>query len=167
VWLTNRNVDLVSEGFDAAVRASGSKLKDSSLVAQKLAKLEFHVYASPTYIARRGAPDTPADVANHDWVELRGWKYSRELASIHRGSRILCDDFLFAREALRAGAGLGVLPSFLGRADVDAGLLVNALPTVRQTGGQIVLIHERTKQMPKRLAVFREFLAGTFSSAGL
>src|SRR5262249_8893935 len=52
--ITNRVVDLIGEGFDLAIRAAGPKLKDSSLVARPLSAVEAHLYASPTYLARRG-----------------------------------------------------------------------------------------------------------------
>ena len=54
--LTNRNVDLVAEGFDLALRAAVKPMKDSSMVVRKVTPVELHIFASPTYLARRGAP---------------------------------------------------------------------------------------------------------------
>src|SRR5688572_3548479 len=51
--LTNRNVDLVAEGFDLALRAATRPLKDSSMVVRKVMPVELHLFASPTYLARR------------------------------------------------------------------------------------------------------------------
>jgi DNA-binding transcriptional LysR family regulator len=162
VWLGSQRADLVKEGFDAAIRGTGLKLTDSSLIARKLRTIEFQIYASPAYLAQRGRPHKPADAAHHDWVEFRGWRYPRELAAVDRKARLICNDFLFAREALRSGAGLGLLPTFLARADVAGGSLVGVLPKVQQPGGQIILVYNRANQIPKRLHAFRDFLADTF-----
>ena len=53
---TNRNVDIVAEGFDLALRGDDGKQRDSSLTARRLLKADLRFYASPSYVARRGSP---------------------------------------------------------------------------------------------------------------
>jgi len=60
VELSMRKVNLVQEGFDVALRASG-KLSDSSLMARKAGDLEAELYAAPGYVSARGAPVTLAE----------------------------------------------------------------------------------------------------------
>lgn len=67
--LTNRQVDLVAEGFDIGVR--GGVLEDSALVARRVARLPLVLVASPAYLRRRGAPQREADLAGHDLVGVR------------------------------------------------------------------------------------------------
>jgi DNA-binding transcriptional LysR family regulator len=69
VSLENRPVDLVAEGFDIGVR--GGVLKESSLVARRIAKLPLILVASPTYLRLRGTPTTPAALNSHDLLGVR------------------------------------------------------------------------------------------------
>src|SRR5580765_1182617 len=62
--ISNRNVDLVAEGFDLAIRAG--ELPDSGLVARKLEDAAFYLVAAPAYLQRRGMPASVADLAAHD-----------------------------------------------------------------------------------------------------
>ena len=67
--ISSRRVDLVSEGFDLAIR--GGKLDDSSLVAKRIGNTEMSLFASTAYLRRRGRPKTIDDLAVHDWVLYR------------------------------------------------------------------------------------------------
>jgi DNA-binding transcriptional LysR family regulator len=163
VWITSRPVDLVAEGVDVAVRASREPLRDSALIARKLMPLAFQVFGSPTYFSLRGTPRSPADLVNHDWVAFRGWKRSKDLPLSAKGPRLISDDFLFVREALRAGGGLGLLPTFLAQPDVRTGQLVRVLPRFQRTGGSLTLLRARTSQVPPRVKAFCDFLVASFA----
>jgi DNA-binding transcriptional LysR family regulator len=162
-WITSRRVDLVAEGVDVAIRAARERLHDSALLARRLIPFEFHLFGSPAYLSLRGTPRSPADVAKHDWVEFRGEKLPREVVLPAKGSRLIGDDFLFVREVLRAGGGLGFLPTFLAQADVIAGHLVRVLPRVHKTGGSLTLLYPKARQVPPRLTTFRDFLVASFA----
>jgi DNA-binding transcriptional LysR family regulator len=163
VWITSRPVDLVAEGVDVAIRGAREQLRDSSLIARKLMSLEFQLFGSPAYLSLRGTPRSPADVANHDWVAFRGSKQPKEVPLPAKGPRLVSDDLLFVREALRAGGGLGFLPTFLAQADVRGGHLVRVLPRVRKTGGTLTLLHAKTNQVPPRVKAFCDFLVDSFA----
>jgi DNA-binding transcriptional LysR family regulator len=64
VDLNDRQLDLVAENIDLAIRVG--KLKDSSLIARKLAKVHFAVCASPAYLQERGTPRHPAELVEHE-----------------------------------------------------------------------------------------------------
>lgn len=160
VRLTNRIVDLVAEGFDVALRiAGGGQLADSSLMARRLSELDSQVFASPSYLARQGHPRAPEDTADHDWVVFRSVPVPPPpLAAPRNRPRIVADDMLFVREAVRAGCGLGLLPSFLAQEDVAAGRLVRVLPRTAQTVGALYLVHPPSQHVPKKITAFRDFL---------
>jgi DNA-binding transcriptional LysR family regulator len=158
MWLTSRRINLAAEGFDAAIRGTTTRLANSTLVARKLAPIAFHIYGSPAYLRRCPAPRHPRDVTGHAWVELRGWKTPREVVLPTSGARITCDDFDFVREALRAGAGLGILPRFRAEPHVAEGSLVQVLPQISQTDGHLVLLHAKTEHASHKLIAFRDFL---------
>ncbi|MCY1083222.1 LysR family transcriptional regulator [Archangium lansingense] len=156
--LTNRNVDLVAEGFDLALRAAGTKLADSSLMVRRLGALDVQLFASPMYLARRGTPRTPEDLTEHDFVAFRGLKYLSELGISEKHARVLADDMLFIREAVKAGAGIAVLPTFLAQADVTSGQLVRVLPRYTQPSTTLVMLHPRAQHVPRKVSAFRDFL---------
>jgi DNA-binding transcriptional LysR family regulator len=66
----DRTVDLAKEGADIGIRTG--PLRDPSLVARKLCEFERVICASPAYIGRRGMPETPADLARHDCINIAG-----------------------------------------------------------------------------------------------
>ena len=161
--LTNRMVDLVAEGFDAALRAG--VLADSSLVAVKLAETPARLYASPSYLERRGTPREPADLAEHDGVMFRGsrglfkWKLQGPDGAVEVSPqpRVIGDEFAFLGGAVREGAGIGLLPELGVVADIAAGRLVRVLPTYEMRAGALHLVYPSSRNVPAKLAAFRSF----------
>src|SRR5262245_35378139 len=102
---------------DLALRVAEG-LPDSSLVARPLGRYRAWLVASSDYLARRGDPKRPADLARHDcilavprdgaarWV-LVG-PHGEHTVEVH--GRLAADDLRFARDLVLAGAGIGVLP---------------------------------------------------------
>jgi DNA-binding transcriptional LysR family regulator len=161
--LTGRVVDLVGEGFDVALRVA-SKLEDSTLVARRAAPAVFHLYASPLYLARRGAPRNEDELRQHDWVVFRGGPQklrvpeSRKSPSAGRPARIACDDLLFVRDAVRAGAGIALLPTFLVEPDVLSGALVRVLPRLERQAGNLYVVTPAGKHVPSKVTAFRDLV---------
>ncbi|MDQ3264129.1 MAG: LysR family transcriptional regulator [Myxococcota bacterium] len=152
---TNRFVDLVGEGFDAGLRVA-QKLADSGLMARKISALEAGLYASPTYVARRGQPRNASEAGTHDWIVLRQMKVSQIGILTH--PRLFTDDLLFAHRAVREGLGLCILPTFLAKEDVAAGLLVRVMPSWVQPAGNLYFVYPRTEHVPRKVTAFRDFL---------
>ena len=152
--LSNRMVDLVAEGFDAALRVSAARLQDSSLVARRLTTLEIQLFASPTYLARRGVPRSADDTADHDWIVVVPVPKPFPRPT----PRVSCDDMLFAHRAAIAGLGLALLPAYLGQPDVTAGRLARVLPKVSIAGGVLHLVHPPAHHPPRKVSAFRDFL---------
>lgn len=158
--ITNEIVDLVGDGFDLALRAAARRLEDSTLVARKLSPVEFHVFAAPSYLARRGTPRTVEDLDAHDWVGFR----PRTRDPIRARSRIIADDLMFVREAIRMGAGLGMFPSFLARSDVASGALVRVVPRHAEPAGGLMLVYPKTQHPPLKVTAFRDFVVEYLSA---
>lgn len=149
VHLGGAVVDLVKDRFDLAVRFAASKLQSSSLVARRLGGVRFQLYASPAYLARRGTPKSEDDLAEHDLVGLPGTRSP---------ARTTCDDKIFAREVVRGGGGIALLPTYLANEDLAAGRIVRVLPTRTVTSGAIFLVQPSQKLVPRRVTLFREVL---------
>lgn len=161
--LTGRVVDLVAEGFDVALRVA-TKLADSTLVVRRVAPIVLQLFASPLYVARRGAPRGEADFAAHDWVAFRsGPQRLRVPAPPREGPgeprpRIVCDDLLFTRDAVRAGAGIALLPTFLAEPDVVAGTLVRVAPRYERSAGHLHVVTPAARSAPPKVTAFRELV---------
>lgn len=128
--LTERLADPVLERLDAVIRIG--ELRDSTLIATKLAAQTRLLVASPAYLARCGAPKTAPDFASHrlldklhgadllGWTDILGHPACglRDSVDVFR-----CDDFEALRLAAVAGIGVALLPSWVAGPDVRDGLL--------------------------------------------
>lgn len=157
--LTNRVVDLVQEGIDLAVRMG--RLSDSSLVARPIAPLEAGLFASRAYLQERGAPKKPADLEKHDCVLFKSasgqsrWPLQKGTSSVAVDvkGRISADDFFFVHEAIRNGAGIGLLPLYLGHHDPT---LVRVLPAYGLRGGRGHVVYPTARHVPRRVVLLRD-----------
>lgn len=162
--LSNRNVDLVSEGFDAALRVLRPKRGDSPLVARKLTDIEMNVFASPLYLARAGTPRTVEDAVSHAWVSFTERKFVGALAPLAKVKpRWIGDDVAFVAHGVVAGVGLGLLPTFLVRDQLAAGTVVRVLPRVSVSAGGLYLAYPPTQHVPRKVSALRDFLVDYFT----
>ena len=168
--LNDRFVDLVDEGFDLAIRVA--RLNDSSLVARKLAPERVVVCAAPSYVARRGAPQAPADLTAHDCIVYAQpspqdqWSFvdreGRRSAVAVRG-RLQANNGDAIRAALLAGAGVGRLPTFLVGADICEGRLVRLLPEYDSVfEGGVYAIYPHSRHLSPKVRAFVDFLVESF-----
>ena len=163
--LSNRNVDLVAAGFDAALRVMPSRREDSSLVARRLTDIEMNVFASPMYLARAGTPRSVEDALEHAWVAFAEWKFKGDLAPIEKTKpRWIADDVSFVANAVVAGVGLGLLPTFLVREHIVAGSVRRVLPSVSESAGALHLVYSPTKHLPRKVSALRDFLVDHFAT---
>src|SRR6266550_2201038 len=144
--LTSRSIDLIEAGIDIAVRAG--LLKDSSLVAKKLVTTDLQLFASPSYLRRRGTPKTVRDLASHDCLLYRPeagkslWRLNGPNGddSVEVTGPLAADDLSFLERAAVAGAGIAMLPVLNIRPKLDQGRLVRVLPTHAMRGGALYLV---------------------------
>lgn len=131
--LNDRNLDLIEEGLDLAVRIGA--LADSSLVARQVGSVRRVVVASPAYLARRGMPLTPPDLATHDTIfgmarsPAREWRFGPPPrgAIVRLSPRLLVDDVEAQIQAARAGRGIARPLSYQVRAELASGSLIRLL----------------------------------------
>ena len=131
--LNDRNLDLIEEGLDLAVRIG--PLEDSSLVARQVGSVRRVIVASPAYLARRGMPRTPADLARHDTIfgmtrsPAREWRFGppRRASVVRLSPRLLVDDIEAQLQAAQAGRGIARLLSYQVSDELAAGSLVRLL----------------------------------------
>lgn len=156
--VTNTTMDLVSGGFDLALRATPRPPTGGGLTARRIAAGELRFYASPTYVARRGEPKAAFD-PRHAWVLFRP---ALGTLAVPKSlvAQATVDDFFVVRELIRAHAGVAVLPSYLGQAYVATGELVRVLPseTITTPGGGLYLVYPTQAHLPLKVRAFRDAL---------
>jgi DNA-binding transcriptional LysR family regulator len=128
--LNDRNLDLIEEGIDVAVRIGN--LPDSNLIARQVGSVRRVAVASPRYIAARGTPRVPADLAKHDTIfgmarsSAREWRFGRKRrgAVVRLSPRLLVDDVEAQVQAAKAGRGVARMLSYQVAEELAAGTLV-------------------------------------------
>jgi DNA-binding transcriptional LysR family regulator len=168
VSFTDRTVNLVDEGFDAAVRIGN--LTDSSLVARKLAAVRLLTCASPDYLTRHGMPHAPADLAGREniidlnrrdpFVLSFGRGADRKELRIDGRLRFTSPHACVA--AARAGFGIARVPAFVAAADLRAGLLRALLCDFEPDPIAVHVIYPTARHLAAKVRVFVDFLAGRF-----
>lgn len=129
--LTDTVVDLVEGGFDVAVRDAG--LKDSSLIARKLASDKRILCASPEYLQHYGEPKTPQDLRNHQCITLIGldsWGFDTPegIHTIKAKGTFRTDNGEAIRDACVAGLGITICSTWNAYLHLQRGELVQVLP---------------------------------------
>jgi DNA-binding transcriptional LysR family regulator len=158
--LTGEVLDLARGDCDVALRIARSRMPDSRLIARKVGTLVFHLFAAPTYLARRGAPRSPTELADHDWIDFLGIApekvgvAARKRGLTAPGGRIMCDDIFTLRELIRRGGGIAGMPSFLADDDLQAGTLMRVLPKFTLMAAPVYLVHAVRTHQPPRVTAF-------------
>lgn len=129
----DRQVDLVKDGFDLAIRLG--TLSDSSLKSRKIASFDLSLVAAPDYVAQRGGISSVEDLKRCEFVAL---SMVNKAVEMRKGAqkirftpdkiRLEVDNITAGKSAVMAGLGVQRLPISEVRADVDAGRLVRLLP---------------------------------------
>jgi DNA-binding transcriptional LysR family regulator len=171
VSLSDRLVDLVEERVDVALRIS--RLRDSSLVARRLASTALGVCASPAYLERHGTPERPEDLLHHNclrYAHLRAedeWRFHGPEGRIRvpvSGS-LTAGNGTFLREAVAHGVGLAILPRFMVDEDLRTGRLVTVLNAFAPRPVNIYAVHASGRTPSARVRALLDVLAAEFRSA--
>ncbi len=166
----DRQVDLLMEGFDVAVRIA--HLADSSFIARRLATIKVAVCASPGYLERHGTPGTPAELRDHTCLTYTHlpdpslWTYEGpdgKYLSVRVKSRLLANNGDFMCEAAIAGQGIASLPTFLVYKAIAQGRLVRILPDYAWPSIDAYAVYPQTRHLSHRVRAFVDFLAERFA----
>lgn len=170
ITLTDRNVDLVEEGFDVAFRIGA--MSDNSIIARPLMPYRMAVCAAPDYLARKGIPSDPSELDGHEAIAFTPsarapWRFTRGeeeiLASPSR--MITVNNGQAVRAAACAGLGIVMQPEILLKRDIESGCLVRLFPEWRLGERPMWLLYYRDRRMTPRLRSFISFALATFGSA--
>ena len=165
----DREVDLMQEGFDLAIRIAN--LADSSLIARRLAPIQFVMCASPVYLEQRGVPQSPDELIEHQCLVyslLRDVEYwyltdsnGREIRTkIHPYLKASTGEFL--KDAAVEGLGIILLPSFIAYKEIERGALVQILKEYKLPRMDAYAIYPQTRHLSQRVRAFVDFLVKRF-----
>ncbi|MFS8050525.1 LysR family transcriptional regulator [Rhizobium sp. BR 314] len=171
VDMTDSLPDLVATGTDLAIRIA--RLRDSSLIAQKLADNPRLVVASPEYLARRGKPASLDDLVNHDCLALGSathWTFQTADGEKHArlGGRFSSNSIAGCQTACLAGGGLALLSTWYASDDIKAGRLVAIdLRGARPDTINIWAVYPTSRLVLPKVRVFISALRTALVAAGL
>lgn len=168
VNITNRNVDLIEEGFDLAIRLG--EPKDSRLVARKLEDAALGVYGSPAYLKRSGKPRTLANLNEHTCIQFivpstgrpMPWLFQadgEEIEFAFKSSRRVSEDVLGCVDWARAGGGLVQTYDFIAAEAIARGELVEVLKPFRGRTRPFSILYPSHRHVSARVRACVEFLA--------
>ena len=163
---TDRNVDIVGEGYDAAIRIG--ELPDSSLIARRLAPHRRLLCAAPRYLRMHGIPAQPEDLARHACLGFSRiashpeWRLNRggEIRGVRIAGPLVADDNHSLLIAARAGLGIMLSADWLTVPELRSGELVPVLPQWSGEGqGAIHLLHPSARFVPGKTRAFVDWIA--------
>ena len=167
LMLNDRNVDLLEDGLDVAVRIGA--LDDSTLVRRQVGAVRRVTVASPAYLARSGRPRRPRDLAAHDIVLVPGrdglmeWRFhaggTRRATVVRLAPRLVVNENDAMLGAVRAGHGIGRALSYQVADDIAAGGLVRILADHEPPPLPVQLVIASAQHVPPRVRAFLDHAA--------
>ncbi len=165
---TDRRVDLVREGFDCVIRVG--PVAEPGLVARPLGLVRVATCASPGYLARKGMPQSLADLAQHELVHYVSTLGTRSAGfetmtkdgapQFHpMAGRITVNSAEAYLGACAAGLGLIQAPLLGVRELIDRGLLTEVLPHHPAPPMPVTLLYPHRRHLPQRVRVVMDWLA--------
>jgi DNA-binding transcriptional LysR family regulator len=169
--LVDRTVDMVEEDIHLAIRVG--RLHDSELVARKLADIRMIVCASPAYLAQRGTPETPGDLAHHDCLMFSDapgsaeWRFADDGKAgrkIRISGRLWMNSLDALAAAAKEGAGIVRVPSWQVEANLAAGHLVRLLADYEPAPVPLHLLFQPSRLASPKIRAFVDYLVERWRS---
>ena len=171
----NRQVDIVGEGFDAAI--GGGFPMAAGVVARELGPVHIVAVASPGYMAGRPAPRVPQDLASFECImrrstptgRVRPWTLGSRRAAeqaVQCQPRIILSDPEAVAQAALQGLGVALLPMPFAFGHIRSGELVRLLPGWYSDAGPLSLYYPSKKLLAAKTRLFVDYVLERFRSAG-
>jgi DNA-binding transcriptional LysR family regulator len=167
VITTNHMVDMVERGFDLAIRAG--PLPDSSLISRRIGVVPVTLSAAPEYLARRGTPERPTDLVNHNCLTFihipQRWRLTGPEGEIDIDitGNLRSNNFEVLRRATLAGRGISLLPVAGLVRELKEGRLVRLLPNYRTHDPIVHAIYPASRYLSTAVRAFLDFLVDRLS----
>ena len=171
VDFSSRLVDVIGEGFDLCVRMG--QLKSSNLICRTLLEYEFMTVATREYFARYGIPKQPQDLKQHRAIKYRynqvplTWEYQTpqgETLHIDVENQVECNNLPLQKNLVLAGVGVGRLPSYLCREELNSGELVAVLTDFALPKQAAYLVYPHRLHLSAKVRAFVDLTLAHFSN---
>ena len=168
LYVSNRRVDVVREGFDVALRVRSQPSGEDGLVMRTFGRAHELLVASPAYLARASAPASPQDLGSRETLDYGGeldrqpWELvgsDGQSVRAEHTPRVICHDFIVLRATVLAGLGIAKLPDSLVREDVHSGALTRVLPDWNSPQGVVHAVFPSRRGLLPAVRAFIDFLA--------
>lgn len=170
--LGDRFADLIEEGIDVAIRVGD--LADSRLVSRRLAPHRLCAFASPDYLARRGTPAHPDELAGHACVNFRfqstgqtlRWPFriGAKVVDVSPDAGLVTDSSDAVAAILVAGGGIGISPTYVVAPLVARGALVPVLRDFAVERSAVTALWPESRRGNPNVKAFLAFLGEVFPS---
>lgn len=168
--LSDRKVDIVAEGYDAAIRVG--MLPDSSLVARRIATVRSVVVASPDYLAEHGYPERPEDLNLHQCIGYSGrattdWTFrvGKKWVTVRPRTRLRTDSGEAILQWAIAGCGIAEVPAFLLSDAIESQLLVPLLRDFAQPEYGLYVLRPPGTNVPGKVRALIDAMVERFGGA--
>jgi len=173
--LTSRSVDLVAEGFDVTIRMGN--MPDSRLITTGLGTMQRYLCAAPSYLRRRGTPQSIKELKEHVTIEMpatsgvpRTWEFHknvREVEKVGVPPRLLVNDPGMIYRLVVNGAGIACISGYLSAPDIEAGRLVRLFPEWTLPPVEISVVYPSNRGLSPIVRAFVEHMKQTAAAGKL
>lgn len=167
VDLSNRQKDLVAEGYDLAIRTG--EMQDSRLIRTLLGHRRWRVCASRDYVSSHGLPEVIDDLSAHECVigSSPDWNFEEggEPRVFRPAGRLRCNSGTSVLDAVLAGVGLCQLPDFYVRDGIERGRLIPALDDYQPPAEPIWAVYPHRRHLQPKVYMLVELLKGELNRA--
>lgn len=164
--LDDRFVELISEGFDLAIRVGA--LEDSTLMARKLAEARVHLVASPEYLRRHGEPRSIEELSQHPLLHYsylasgRSWRLTGPNGAektLRAGGSLTANSGVALLAGVERGLGVAMLPDFIVARSLSEGKVTAILPEARPDPVGVFAVTPPGRFTQPKVRAFVDFLA--------
>lgn len=170
--LTGRNVDIVEEGYDAALRIG--TLEDSALISRRLLSIPRALYASPAYLAEHGRPAHPDQLSDHACLRFEtafyhgAWRFRTPIGgpvgappgelSFQPAGSVEANNLTVLKDAAVAGLGIALLPCYQCRENERDGGLERVMADWNPEPADLYLLYPSKRHLASRVRAFLAYL---------
>lgn len=168
---TSRLVDVIGEGFDLCVRMGTPK--SSNLISRKLLNYKFLTIATPDYFERNPLPKIPQDLKNHQAIKYMynqvpiTWEYlndEKETIHIDIKNKVECNNIAMQKTLIMAGLGIGRLPDFICKNEIQSGELIQVLDKYEMPSQAAYLVYPHRLHLSAKVRIFVDMAVEYFKN---
>ena len=167
----DRKIDLLRDNYDFAIRIA-SEL-EPNLVAARIGSINHQIFASPSYLARKGTPTQLSDLKQHDLLDYgatrrSSWSFKNskgKMQTLEFQPSLNSNSGTFLLDAVKSGLGISKLPEFICQSAIETGELAPLLTDLKSPEFGIFLVHSEKRRLNRRMRLFADEMKIACSTA--